>query len=77
MNKLGVLALLRFVLVFVPVTGAICFSCYTILELMKTYNLERWSFVPNVLGLGLLFYLGDLLILRDLKRKWGELHKQK
>lgn len=76
MNKLGFLALLRLVLVLAPVTGAVSFSCYTILGLMKAHDLSRWMFVPNVLALALLYYLADVLVLRDLKRKWGELRKQ-
>jgi Na+/alanine symporter len=73
MNKLGVLTLLRLVFVLVPVIGAVSFSCYTILQLMKSSNLERFMFVPNVLALTLLYYLSDVLVLRDLKRKRGEL----
>ncbi|GGA33506.1 hypothetical protein [Dyella nitratireducens] len=77
MDKLGLLAMLRFVFVLAPVTGAVSFSCYTILELMKAHNLKGWMFVPNVLALALLYYLADVLVLRDLKRKWGELRESK
>jgi hypothetical protein len=77
MKKLGFLAFLRLVFVLVPVTGAVSFSCYKILELMKDHNLKGLMFVPNVLALALLYYLADLLVLRDLREKWGELQKKK
>jgi hypothetical protein len=72
MNKLGVLALVRFVFVLVPVIAAVSFSCYKLLGLMETHKLKELMFVPNVLALALLYYLADVLVLRDLKRKRRE-----